>query len=421
MGSVPGLLRVALLVVLTAQIAPTWVAAETSPPKPTLSPPPNPPPASASPTPATASGTPAPTPTPGATPPGSVQFSPDEYAQALAVIQATSLLTRVEAEQQLTTAQRAFIDQRVSQLNKERDDLQARIAALQVEAADRQRKLDRIIQDQYRESQKTPLEVLLSTGSILNALLATNAIGSLADAQHTALREVQRVEADLQVQRTALRVHETEIASLSESLVAKDEALAKLRRQAEVLAGGGNSAEVTVLRDLVDQQLLAAAKVDQLVAQAAAAAGAPPLRQDARWVWPAKGVVSQEFGPTALDLEPPITYHGITFPHFHAALDIAAPLGTPVLAAQAGRVAFAGHLPDGAEVVLIAHDGGLFSLYAHLDDVHIPPTVKAGDLVRAGDPIGVIGLTGITTGAHLHFVIRRGDEPVDPRSLLPAS
>lgn len=44
----------------------------------------------------------------------------------------------------------------------------------------------------------------------------------------------------------------------------------------------------------------------------------------------------------------------------------------------------------------------------------IPPPVKAGDL------IGVVGLTGITTGAHLHFVIRRGDEPVDPRSLLPS-
>ena len=71
--------------------------------------------------------------------------------------------------------------------------------------------------------------------------------------------------------------------------------------------------------------------------------------------------------------------------------------------------------------MLIAHDGGLFTLYAHLDDVRMPPRVKVGDAVKAGDPIGVIGLTGITTGAHLHFVIRRGDEPIDPSGLLPRS
>jgi murein DD-endopeptidase MepM/ murein hydrolase activator NlpD len=60
-------------------------------------------------------------------------------------------------------------------------------------------------------------------------------------------------------------------------------------------------------------------------------------------------------------------------------------------------------------------------VYAHLDDAHMPPTVKISDAVTAGDPIGVIGLTGITTGAQLHFVIRRGVEPIDPSSVLPRS
>ena len=110
--------------------------------------------------------------------------------------------------------------------------------------------------------------------------------------------------------------------------------------------------------------------------------------------------MSQPFGPSALTLEPPRAYPGVTYPYFHDGIDIAAPPGAPVFAA-AGRVAFVGHLPDGAEIVLIAHDGGFFTLYAHLDDTHAPPPVKVGDAVRAGDPIGWIGLTGITTGAHL--------------------
>ena len=77
--------------------------------------------------------------------------------------------------------------------------------------------------------------------------------------------------------------------------------------------------------------------------------------------------------------------------------------------------------PRRAEIVLIAHEGGLFTVYPHLDDTHAPPPVKVGDAVRAGDPIGGIGLAGITTGPHLHFVIRRGNEPIDPSGALPHS
>ena len=47
------------------------------------------------------------------------------------------------------------------------------------------------------------------------------------------------------------------------------------------------------------------------------------------------------------------------------------------------------------------------------------PTVRPGDEVDAGDPLGAVGITGLTTGPHLHFVIRRGGEPIDPRGFLP--
>jgi murein DD-endopeptidase MepM/ murein hydrolase activator NlpD len=59
-------------------------------------------------------------------------------------------------------------------------------------------------------------------------------------------------------------------------------------------------------------------------------------------------------------------------------------------------------------------------LYAHLDDTFVRPRVRAGDTVKAGGVIGFVGLTGITTGPHLHFVVLRGGEPVDPLSLFAA-
>jgi murein DD-endopeptidase MepM/ murein hydrolase activator NlpD len=360
--------------------------------------------------------TPTPTPTPSAR-----SFSPEEYAQAQAIAQATSLSVRISAERTLAAAERAFLDQRIAQLRGEREQIIARIATLQAEAAQRQLELDHLVQQQYRESQHTPLEVLIGTGSVLSAIQASNALGSLADAQHAALAALQRVQVDLESQRADLAAHETGLAALGDSLAVKDAQLAKLAAQADRLGGGGSAAEIAVLADLVETELAATAKVDQLIAAAAAAAGAPAFQQALAWVWPAQGPVSQPFGPSALTLEPPRTYHGVTYPNFHDGIDIAAPLGAPVLAAAAGRVAFVGHLPDGAEVVLVAHDGGFFTLYAHLDDTHAPPPVTVGDAVRAGDPLGWIGLTGMTTGPHLHFVIRRGDEPIDPSGLLPHS
>jgi murein DD-endopeptidase MepM/ murein hydrolase activator NlpD len=89
-----------------------------------------------------------------------------------------------------------------------------------------------------------------------------------------------------------------------------------------------------------------------------------------------------------------------------------------VVAAAEGRVTFVGHLSDGAMVVLIAHPGGLVSIYAHLDDTFARPQVRIGDAVVAGQVIGFVGVTGITTGPHLHFAVVRGGQPIDPLSLL---
>ena len=386
-------LRGLVLSLALASIAPAHALADSDPPRPTATP------------------TPAPV---------VIRFSP-EYAQAKAIAEAASLAVRIDAQRALSAAERSFVLERAAHLRAEREEIVSRIATLEIEADQRRQELDRIVQLEYREAQRTPIEVLLSTGSVLTAIVATNSLGSLADAEHAALVDLRRVQTELETQRADLAGHEADLASLADALAAKDALLAQLSAQADRLARGGTAAQVGVLRDLVNTELAASAKVDDLVVAAASAAGGPAFQSALAWVWPARGVVSQGFGPSALSLEPPRTYHGVAYPNFHDGVDIAAPLGSPVFAAAAGRVAFVGHLPDGAEVVLIAHDAGLFTLYAHLDDTHAPPSVKTGDAVRAGDPIGVIGLTGLTTGPHLHFVIRRGEEPIDPSSLLPRS
>lgn len=104
-------------------------------------------------------------------------------------------------------------------------------------------------------------------------------------------------------------------------------------------------------------------------------------------------------------------------PDFHAGLDLAAPLGTPVRAAADGTVEFTGRRGDAGNLVEIAHADGTRTRYAHLDSMQ----VKAGETVCAGQVLGAVGSTGRSTGPHLHFAVERAGQLIDPKPLLEAT
>jgi murein DD-endopeptidase MepM/ murein hydrolase activator NlpD len=100
----------------------------------------------------------------------------------------------------------------------------------------------------------------------------------------------------------------------------------------------------------------------------------------------------------------------------HEGIDLAAPTGTPIFAAQAGQVLYAGDAVRGyGNMVVVQHDGDLLSVYAHSSVL----LVRTGDRVRAGQEIARVGQTGRATAPHLHFEVRRGQVPQDPLRFLP--
>lgn len=100
---------------------------------------------------------------------------------------------------------------------------------------------------------------------------------------------------------------------------------------------------------------------------------------------------------------------------FHSGIDIAAPKGTAIYAARAGKVIFAGYHSGGyGYLVEIQHNNGLKTLYAHCSKLH----VKVGDFVGKGDHIAAIGSTGRSTGPHVHFEIQLNGKAVDPRKYV---
>ena len=158
----------------------------------------------------------------------------------------------------------------------------------------------------------------------------------------------------------------------------------------KLIVPGGSKPRVVV-------QASAKAPAARVAARPAAAPAKAPAGRG-HFVWPTSGLVTQ--GYRAL----------------HHALDIAAPLGTPVRAADSGYVSIAGWSNVGfGNYILIDHGNGYVTLYGHLSRIGVQP----GQAVHQGDLIGNVGSTGNSTGSHLHFEIRQNSNGLNPYNFLP--
>jgi murein DD-endopeptidase MepM/ murein hydrolase activator NlpD len=126
-------------------------------------------------------------------------------------------------------------------------------------------------------------------------------------------------------------------------------------------------------------------------------------------LWPVSGRVTSGFGDTRL-----VPFSGGTKPH--KGVDISAPPGTPILAPAAGVVTYVGREWDYGLMICLDHGNGFSTAYGHLKEL----SVRTGDKVSMGQVIGTVGVSGNSTGPHLHYEVRIQGNPVNPLRYLPA-
>lgn len=128
----------------------------------------------------------------------------------------------------------------------------------------------------------------------------------------------------------------------------------------------------------------------------------PPPRSTGGFLWPVQGRIVSGYGPKQAGLH-------------NDGINIAAPRGSPIRAAESGVVAYAGDGLQGfGNTILIKHSDGYVTAYAHADTL----LVARGDVIQRGQAIAQVGSSGTVDRPQVHFQIRRGRDAIDPRTLL---
>ena len=318
-------------------------------------------------------------------------------------------------------------------------DINQSIGQLNVALASATTELERKARSLYKAGRTTLLETVLAAESFASALdraaalerLLTRGVADI-DQLRSRRHEVQLRTADLtarldrqQELQAEAETIEAELArraeeqrdlifSVQQEQAERREEARAFEREMEALAYHSR-----LLRDIFERELVELERrrrAAEVLEQAQKLAQQIGAREGAvtsgPYIWPLLGLITTEYG-------------GCTFgqcPHFGT--DIAASSGTPIVAANDGVVLAAGLVVPGDRrasygmIVIIAHSETEETLYAHLDDLTWPPPVAPGQFVSRGQTIGFVGLTGWTTGPHLHLEYRLNGRALNPRDVL---
>jgi murein DD-endopeptidase MepM/ murein hydrolase activator NlpD len=335
-------------------------------------------------------------------------------------------------EIQIAEEQLALVTFQLDETHALADSLNAQAAEETKQLATREDLYARHLRTTYRQALVSPLEMLLSSSSLTEFANRLQAMIFINRQDVQLASEIRGLRADTQLKQDQASTKEKEILGLGDQITTQRrllaaekarydklvaDARAAIAQQADARAAAatnkqtaqGQAAQSKGQTAELQRQLNdAEARYEMLAAAAAGGCGCGAFTGSKLAMWPLTGPLTSPFGPR--------------WGGFHNGIDIAAPKFTAIRAASLGKVVTVGRpyiaYGDTAVVVIIAHGDNFSTLYGHLDDARWP-IVRVGQVVSAGQIIGYVGMTGFTTGPHLHFMTIMNGRAVNPRIYLP--
>ncbi len=301
-------------------------------------------------------------------------------------------------------------ERNITVINNQLNNAESELEKLKIEIGGRKGVLDERLIAIYKYGYQSSLEILFASENFSEFITRFELLSSFVKGDLRVLRTLQKQQ-DLIAKKRA------EIADKKDELESQKNAYARLQiqnkqQQSRQLAAIQNKQqELSILQnnrkaleDALDEleqtskELEAQIRNYQNQNQIALGTG--------KYIWPVQGRITSYFG---------YRYHPILRKRrYHSGLDISKPQGEPILAADSGVIVFAGRNGGYGKMIVVDHGAGISTVYAHCSLLQ----VDQGQTVTKGQTIGQVGSTGLSTGPHLHFEVRKNGVPQDPIGYL---
>lgn len=343
----------------------------------------------------------------------------------------TASLTNVENVKKELEKSKANLTAYVQELDKTVTDIQTKIETLNGQIAEKEAEIERTklelaeaeqdeadqyaamqnrMQSLYEQGDTYYLELLSESGSFADFLNKLDYIEQLSQYDNNLLIEYQGVVEYVSLCKAKLEVEQEVLNETKAAAEAEQRAMEELikEKEAEILAFENDIAKKEEIIAAYEAEIAEQTSVIEALEAAVAADRADlwgeRVYNGGMFCWPAPSYtrISDDYGYR----NHPI----LNVQQFHTGVDMAAPGGTPILAAYDGAVVQAAYNSSMGNYVMIDHGSGLYTIYMHAQKL----MVSAGDEVSRGEQIATVGTTGRSTGNHLHFSVRLNGSYVSP-------
>ncbi|MGE5507266.1 MAG: murein hydrolase activator EnvC family protein [Chitinophagales bacterium] len=297
---------------------------------------------------------------------------------------------------------------RVSDLQKQLVMAQANLQAAEKDLAGHYDRFSRRLRALYEVGPASYLEIIFTANSFSDLVVRAELLQRLMASDVQMFNEVRdyktRVEAEkVRIENTKkeLEQRQIEISALQKSAQTEtNQVKAKVREREAKLRK--IQSERKAYEQALDELEATSRQLESFIRGNSKKGSQAPQATSGSMLWPVRGPVTSPYGWRVHPI--------LRTKRYHSGYDIAVPYGTPVAAAASGTVILSGWVGGYGKAVIIDHGGGISTLYGHNSTL----LVSEGQTVKAGQIIAKAGSTGLSTGPHVHFEVRKNGEPVDP-------